>query len=128
MRSFTKVMLSGIYALFLGLFLQTPAFAGKPAPAPAPTLSPLATSLQTLLTEANALKTRVTGITLAPNTMCGDLLAANQAANTHIKNIANLDASLAAPLTLDADILQALQDLSAVYVGLGTEWSASRPT
>jgi hypothetical protein len=108
-------ILTGAYALVLGLFLL------NPAAATTPTLSPLATSLQGLLAEANALKTQVTGITLTPNTLCGDLLHANQAARTHINNVASLDASLAAPLTLDADVLAALQDLSAVYIGLGSE-------
>ncbi len=119
MKTCMHKMLSGVYALLIGLFLASPAFAGKTAPAP--TVSPLATSLQTLLTEANALKTQVTGVTLAPTTLCGSLLSANKTANTHISNIAKLDSSLAAPLLLDADILKALEDLSAVYVGLGTQ-------
>lgn len=119
MKTCMYKMLSGVYALLIGLCLASPAFAGKPAPAP--TVSPLATSLQTLLTEANTLKTQVTGVTLAPTTLCGSLLSANKTANTHTSNIAKLDSSLAAPLLLDADILKALEDLSAVYVGLGTQ-------
>lgn len=112
-------LLMGWYALMVCLFLVNPAHAGKPAPAP--TVSPLATSLQTLLTEANNLNTRLTGTTLTSSTLCSSLLAANQAANTHIANIAKVDSSLAAPLLLDADVLKALEDLSAVYVSLGSQ-------
>jgi hypothetical protein len=113
--------LASLLALLLGLLLLNPAFAGKPVKDPEPTVSPLATDLQALLTEASALNTRLAGISLGADNLCGELLAANQAANAQLDNIANVDASLAAPLTLDADILQALEDLSGVYVSLGSE-------
>ena len=84
-------------------------------------VSPLAADLQALVAEADALNTKVTGVTMSADAFCGELLNANQAANAHLGNIENIDSSLSAPLTLDADILQALEDLSAVYVSIGTE-------
>ena len=46
--------------------------------------------------------------------------APNQAANAHIAGIESLNASLSAPLTLDADVLQALKDLRANDVDMIT--------
>jgi hypothetical protein len=84
-------------------------------------VSPLATDLQTLLAEANALNTQLAGINLAADNICGPLISASQSSSAHIDNIASVDSSLSAPLTLDADILTALENLSATYVSLGSE-------
>ena len=121
MKPIAPKNLASLLAVLFGLLLLNPAFAARPAPEPEPTVSPLATDLQALLSEASALNTQLAGISLGADTLCGELLQANQAANAHIDNIANVEASLAAPLTLDADILQALEDLSGVYVSLGSE-------
>ena len=121
MKPIAPKNLASLLAVLFGLLLLNPAFAARPAPEPEPTVSPLATDLQALLSEASALNTQLAGISLGADTLCGELLQANQVANAHIDNIANVEASLAAPLTLDADILQALEDLSGVYVSLGSE-------
>lgn len=99
------------------------AYAGKP-PAddpPPPEVSPLAAELQTLLTEANDLNLQLSGINLAADEICSPLVSANQSSSTHIDNIAVVDGSLAAPLTLDADILTALESLTTTYVNIGSE-------
>ncbi len=116
MNTFMQKKAAGLFALMLGLLLVHPVLAGKPAAA-----SPLATDLQALVTEGNTLNSQLAGITLAADTLCGDLLHANQAANDYINNITAVEAGLSAPLSLDADVLQALEDLSAVFVSLGSE-------
>ncbi len=84
-------------------------------------VSPTATDLQNLLVEANAFNAQLSGITMTADNFCADLLSANQSAGTLLNSIDAVDASLAAPLTLDADILQAIEDLSAVTISLGGE-------
>ncbi len=84
-------------------------------------VSPLATELQTLLTEADSLNTQLSGINLSADDLCGPLVSANQGSSAHIDNIAAVDSSLAAPLTLDADILTALENLTTMYVSIGNE-------
>ena len=116
MNTFMQKKAAGLFALMLGLLLMNPVLAGKPAAA-----SPLATDLQALVTEGNTLNSQLAGITLAADTLCGDLLHANQAANDYLNSIAAVEAGVAGPLSLDADILQALEDLSAVFVSLGSE-------
>lgn len=119
MKFYMQNNLAGLLALMLGLFLFNPAFAARPAPEE-PTVSPLATDLQALLVEANALNTQFAGISMSADTFCSELVTASQASDTHIASIEALDSSLSAPLTIDVDALQALEDLSNVYVSLGS--------
>ncbi len=84
-------------------------------------VSPLASDLQGLVSEANAFNTQLVNISMGADAFCGELLSANQSANTYVTNVENVNASLASPISLDADILQALQDLSAVNVSLATQ-------
>ncbi len=86
-----------------------------------PEVSPLAAELQTLLTEADSLNLQLSGINLAADDICGPLVSANQSSSTHIDNIATVDGALAAPITLDADILSALENLTTTYVSIGSE-------
>ncbi len=102
---------------FKGLLLSLAILLGKSAYA----VSPLASDLQALLTEASAFNTQLSGISMSADTFCAELLDANQSGNSHLQSIEVVDASLAAPLTLDADILNALENLSAVYISLGGE-------
>jgi hypothetical protein len=121
MNVFIEKKVASLLVLILGLFLLNPGFAAKPVQDPEPTTSPLATDLQNLVTEGNALNSQLAGINLSADTLCSDLLQANRAVNAYIDSIVAVDASLSAPLTLDTDVLQALEDLSAVLVGLGSE-------
>lgn len=104
-----------VFAVFAALAVN-PALAAKP-----PKVSPLAADLQALVTEGNALNTQLAGISLTVDNLCGELYSASQAANTYINNITAIDSGLAAPLTLDADILTALDDLSNVTLNLANE-------
>jgi hypothetical protein len=110
-----------LLALLFGLLLFNPALAGRPVQDPEPTVSPLATDLQALVADASALNSQFAGIGMSAEAFCGELVNANQAAVAHLSSIDMVDTSLAAPLSLDADALQALEDLSAVYVSLGSE-------
>jgi hypothetical protein len=122
METLIKKTASALFALIaLSMIGATMNIAIAAKPAPAPTVSPLATDLQTLLAEANALNTQLAGINLAADNICGPLISASQSSSAHIDNIASVDSSLSAPLTLDADILTALENLSATYVSLGSE-------
>ena len=100
-------------SILLVSILTGTASAAKPAP-----LSPLATDLTALVTEAETVNTQLAGITLTGDNLCNELLTAHQSAEALIINIENVNASLTAPLSTDADALQALDDLSAVFVSM----------
>jgi len=121
MKALINHSLLSVFALIIGIALTSPALAGKPVSDPEPTVSPLATDLQALLSEANALNTQFSAVSMPADSFCSELVNANQAASVHIDSIESLNSSLSAPLTVDADILQALEDLSAVYLSLGSE-------
>ena len=89
------------------------AHAGKPA-----TPAPLAGDLQALLTEANGVNAQLGSINLTADNMCSELLSVHQAFGTLIESTQALNAGLSAPLSVDADSLQALEDLSAVVVSM----------
>lgn len=112
MKLLMQNKLAGVIALVFSLLF---------VPAVNAATSPLAIDLQALVSEGNALNTQLSGTALATDTLCSDLLSANQAANSYVDNIAAVNAGLAAPLTLDADVLQAVEDLSAVVVSLGSQ-------
>ncbi|MDH5571247.1 MAG: hypothetical protein OEY89_05735 [Gammaproteobacteria bacterium] len=75
-------------------------------------------NLNALLIEARTINTQVTDITLTTDNLCHELLSAHQAARALINNIETVNASLAGPITVDNDSMQALDDLSAVIVSL----------
>lgn len=116
MNILARKNLVSFIALMFAALLTTPVLAAKPVPA-----SSLTTDLQGLVSEGNALNTQLSGINLTADNLCSELLQANQAANVYIDNIAAIDAGLAAPLSLDADALTALDDLSAVTLNLANE-------
>ena len=87
-------------------------------------VSPLTSDLQNLLSEAQTVNTQLADITLTENNMCSELLSAHQATKTLINNIETVNASLSAPLSLDNDSLQALDDLSTVFVSLASRSTA----
>jgi len=83
-------------------------------------VSPLTTDLQGLLSEAVTFNTQLEDITLTDSNICGELLNAHQSADALINSIEAVNASLTAPLSVDADSLQALDDLSSQLVAIAT--------
>ncbi len=91
-------------------------------------LLPLASSqaallddMQALVSESDTLDTQLKGITLSSETVCGPLVAANQAARDLVNSITIVDQSLAAPLQVDADVLDAVDQLFSVGLSLANE-------
>ena len=110
-------ILSIIALIFSATMAASPLLgARKPPP-----VSPLAEDLQALVTEGNNLTTQLSGISLTADNLCNELYSANQAANAYINSITAVNAGLSAPLTLDADILTALDNLSLVTLSLANE-------
>lgn len=81
----------------------------------------LLTDLQDLTGQADSLDTQLKAITVNSDSVCGPLVAANQAARDMVNSIALIDESLAAPLQVDADILDALDQLFTVTLSLANE-------
>lgn len=73
-----------------------------------------ATDLVSLLSNAEIVNNQIANITLSPNNMCDNLKTANVSVAALIANIEILNAQLSAPLSINVDSLQALDDLSAV--------------
>jgi len=78
----------------------------------------LANDLQTLLGEAQAVNTQIAAINLTSSNMCSELQNAHNAAGNLIANIEAVSAGLTAPMSIDVDSLQALDDLSAEFVSM----------
>jgi hypothetical protein len=117
MNTLLRKSLITFIALILAVFITLPASAGgKPPP-----VSPLATKLQTLVTQGTALKTQLTGITLTADNLCSQLSSAHKAAKAYIDGIATVNGGLAAPLHLDTDVMNALDQLGYINRDLGTQ-------
>ena len=76
----------------------------------------LANDLQNVLSEAQAVNTQIATINLTSSNMCSELQSAHNAADSLINNIKTINASLTAPLSIDTESLQAIDDISAVIV------------
>jgi hypothetical protein len=86
-----------------------------------PAQAALATDLQGLNTQAVALKDYLAATQLSANSVCGPLVQANQQARALVNSVTLFDASLSAPLTVDADTLAALDQLSVTSLALANE-------
>lgn len=111
-HSFMNKSIAIISLLFLSVFMNA-SYAAKPV-----SVSPLASDLQGLLSEAQVVDSQLAGIALTDSNMCSELLNAHQSVNTFINSIEAVNASLSSPLTVDNDSMQALDDLSAIIVGM----------
>ena len=100
--------------LVVALIFSHTATAGRPQPS-------LLTELQDLNSQATALNTQLAGINLTADSVCGPLVNANQAARDLVNSITTVNDSLAAPLSVDADVLTALDDLFVSGLGIANE-------
>ena len=82
--------------------------------------SVLSTDLQNLLLEAKAINTQISGTTLTSENLCSELSGINKASNALIGNIESVSDSLSAPLSIDADSLQAINDLSVEFKNMAS--------
>ena len=81
----------------------------------------LLTDLQDLNSQASALKTELAGINLSADSVCGPLVNANQSARDLVNSISSINDSLAAPLSVDDDVLTSLDDLFVSGLGIANE-------
>lgn len=81
----------------------------------------LTTDLQGLLIQGNSLDLQMSSTQLTADNMCNELLSLNRATNALIDNIAIVNQGLTAPVSLDADSLNALSDLSTMSVALASQ-------
>ena len=98
----------------------TVANAGKPVkdPVPEPTVSPLATDLQTLVNQGNDVNVLLSAMSLNIDNSCNELGSAMASVQAFTNAIESLTGNLNAPLSIDADSLTALDDLSIISMGL----------
>jgi len=81
----------------------------------------LLTDLQNLNSQATALNTQLAGINLSADSVCGPLVNASQATRDLVNSITAINDSLAAPLSVDADVLTAMDDLFVTTSGIANE-------
>lgn len=81
----------------------------------------LTTDLQGLLSQGNSLDLQMSSTQLTADNMCNELLSLNRATNALIDNIAIVDQGLTTPVSLDADSLTALSDLSTMSVAVASQ-------
>lgn len=81
----------------------------------------LYTDVQNLVSQAQTLDLQLKGISLNSNSLCGPLVAANQAARSLVTGISSVNDNLAAPLHIDSSTLTALDNLSIASVSLAEE-------
>ena len=100
--------------LLVAIMFSHTAAAGKPQPS-------LLTDLQNLNSQATALNTQLAGINLSADTVCGPLVNASQATRDLVNSITTINDNLAAPLSIDADALTALDDLFINSLAIANE-------
>ncbi len=81
----------------------------------------LSTDLQALSTRATELETYLHGVTLSTDELCGPLNQANALTRDLVNGIASVEGSLAAPLSTDAAIYDALDELFAKNLSIANE-------
>ena len=86
--------------------------------------SNLSIELQNLLAEAKSVNAQITSTTLTADSMCADLLNINKSAESFIHDIETVSAGLTAPLSIDPESLQAINELSTEFVGMSSNSTA----
>ncbi|MGC9351661.1 MAG: hypothetical protein ACP5D3_06700 [Sulfurovum sp.] len=100
---------------FIGAAAVFMLFMGMPAAAA------LKEDLQDLLLQSQSLESELSILEPNASSVCAPLVQANQKARDMVNTISAIDDSLAAPLQVDAEILDALEDLSTTTLGLANE-------
>lgn len=86
-----------------------------------PAVAALNEDLQNLVLESQTLKGEMSTVELNASSVCSPLLQVNQKARGMVNAIAAVDESLSSPLQIDADTLDALEQLSASSLNLANE-------
>lgn len=84
----------------------------------------LSTDLQNALSQAQSVNTQISSITLTSDNMCSELLDAHNSAEALIASIEAINGNLSAPMSIDADSLQAMDDLSDEFVSMASASTA----
>lgn len=95
----------------IGLLLAVPRLAN----------ATLLTDLQSLGSQASSLKTTLAAIQVTGDEACAAVADANQQARDLVAGLDAVNASLAAPLQVDADVLTAIDQLTVTGLGLANE-------
>ena len=80
--------------------------------------STLSTNLQSVLVDVQILDTDLQSISLTSENMCNELLIAHNSAENIISAIESINAGLTSPMSIDADSLQAIDDISNTIVSM----------
>ena len=105
-----KIFLRSALSIVAGLLLA--GLLAKPA---------MATDLLPLVAEGNALKTQLGDMRLTRDNLCAQMISADQAAKDYINNITVVSNGLAAPLNIDASLLDSLDQLSFLNIDITTQ-------
>ena len=81
----------------------------------------LADDMQNLVTQANNLDLQLKSISLNGDSVCAPLVAANQAARDLVNSITAVNASLAAPLSVDSAVLDSFDQLFYTGTSIANE-------
>jgi len=112
-RSFLPVILSLIIFPLM-------ATAAKPVSDPVVETSPLTTDLQALVTQANSINTLISAMSLNLDNSCTELGSAIASVTSFTAAVESVTSGISSPLSVDADSLTALDDLSLASAGIAS--------
>lgn len=81
----------------------------------------IATDLQPLVTEGTAFKTQLSGIVLTRDNLCAQMIGADQAAKAYISNITTVSNGLTAPLSVNPNLLDSIDQLSRLNIDITSQ-------
>lgn len=117
MRKFTSLKVKSLLPAIFGLFVL------PMMPMATNAASPLATDLQALVTQANSINTLLSGMSLNSDNSCSELGNAIATVESMTSSVEAVSGGLSAPVSMDLDVLKALDNLSLTSAGI----SASLP-
>lgn len=103
-----KSLLSAVFGLFVLPLMSMSANAS----------SALATDLQALVNQANDVKTFLSGMVLNPDSSCSMLGNAIASVESMTSSVDTVSSELSAPISMDLDVLNALDSLSTTSAGI----------